>query len=86
MQEELEKNANLFQQALKDNGVLEVQEQIENVMEEISFANTIEELEVYLKEDDESVRKIHVNSIDMYYEIDRYNCKYEELESLCNTK
>ena len=42
MQEELEKNANLFQQALKDNGVLEVQEQIENVMEEISFANTIE--------------------------------------------
>ena len=41
-------------------------------MEEISFANTIEELEVYLKEDDESVRKIHVNLIDMYYEIDSY--------------
>ena len=82
----LKKNANLFQQALKDNGVLEMEEQIESVMEEISFANTIEELEMYLKEDDESVRKIHVNSIDMYYEIDKYNCKYEEVECLCNTK
>ena len=82
----LKKNANLFQQALKDNGVLEMEEQIESVMEEISFANTLEELEMYLKEDDENVRKIHVNSIDMYYEIDRYNCKYEEVESLCNTK
>ena len=41
---------------------------------------------MYLKEDDESVRKIHVKLIDMYYEIDRYNCKYEEIEGLCNTK
>ena len=79
------KNTNLFQQALKDNGILEKEEQIESVIEEISFANTIEELEVYLKEDDDSIRKIHVNSIDMYYEIDSYNCKYEEVESLCNT-
>ena len=41
------------------------------------FCKTLEELEMYLKEDDVSVRKIHVNSIDMYYEIDTYNCKYE---------
>ena len=49
----LKKNANMFEQALKDNGVLKKEEQIESVIEEISFANTIEELEVYLKEDDE---------------------------------
>ena len=79
----LRKNANLFQQGLKDNGVIEMEEQIESVIQEISFANTIEELEMYLKEDDESVRKIHVNSIYMYYEIDSYN---EEVESLVNTK
>ena len=29
---------------------------------------------MYLKEDDESFRKILVNSINMYYEIDTYNC------------
>ena len=55
-----------------------MEEQIESVIQEISFANTIEELEMYLKEDDESVRKIHVKLIDMYYKIDSYNCKYEE--------
>ena len=74
----LKKNTNLFQRALKDNGVFEMEEQIESVIQEISFANTIEELEMYLKEDDESVRKIYANSIDMYYEIDSYNCKYEK--------
>ena len=82
----LKKNANMFIQALKDNGVLEEEEHIESIIEEVSFASTLEDLEEYLEEECDGIRKIPVNSIDMYYEIDKYNRQYEEIEVLCNTK
>ena len=41
----LKKNANMFIHALEDNGVLEEEEDIESIIEEVSFATTLEDLE-----------------------------------------
>ena len=46
----------------------------------------MEELDAYLAGQDCLVKRVHVNSINMYIEIDRYNRQNNDMEVMINTK
>ena len=62
-----------FEEALKEEQIIERDESIKWVMEEASFNDTIGEMEKVVDLSPHNQQTIQINSIDMYVAIDEYN-------------